>query len=130
LIKPLSQVKEFIKLDLSFYDVQGIITANPKILKKNYKLELNKTGFYLTSENFSYFITNNYKIQNVKGSDNTNTLEFSLDDYQEIDNFPRKLTLKSEGEEAFEITINYSKVEFNKLQNIIFQIPDSYDEIK
>jgi hypothetical protein len=130
LIKPTSWTREFIKLDISFYDVQGIITANPKIVKQNYKLELTNAGFYLLSDNISYFITNNYRVQNTKGSDNYNALEFSFNDYQNPQNFPRKLTLKAETEEAFEITINYSKVEFNKPQNIAFKIPDSYNEIK
>ena len=130
LIKPASRVKDFIKLDLSFYDVQEIIVANPKILKKNYKLEVNEIGFYLVADNFSYSITNNYRIQNVKRSENTNSLEFILEDYQEVDNFPRKLTLKVEAEKTFETTINYLKVEVNKSQKILFEIPDSYDEIK
>jgi hypothetical protein len=137
LIKPASQVKDFIKLDLSFYDLQDMITANPKIFKKNYKLEVaeiwrrcDEAEFYLTSDNLSYSITSNYRVQNVKFFNNKSNFEFTLEDYQEADNFPRKLTLKVEAEEIFETTINYLKVEFNKLQKILFEIPDSYDEIK
>ena len=130
LIKPASHVKELINLNLSFYDLQDMITANPKILKKNYKLEVDENGFYLVSDNFSYSITNNYRIQNIKRSDNTNNLEFALEGYQEADNFPRTITLKFEADKIFETTINYSKIEFNKPQKIIFKIPDSYDEIK
>ena len=124
------QTKEFINTDLSFYDVQDIISATPRILKRKYKLELADTGFYLTSNNLNYFITNNYRLQNIKRSDNFKTLEFSFNDYQKSDNFPRQLFLKFVSEETFEIMINYSKIEFNKIHNIVFKIPDSYNEIK
>ena len=130
LVKPASQLKEFIKSELSFYDLQDIITANPKILKKDYKLELRATDFYLAADSSSYSVTSNYRIQNAKFVDYKMNLEFSLEDYQETDNFPRKFALKVEAEESFEATINYSKVEFNKPQKIVFEIPDSYDEIK
>ena len=130
LVKPASQLKEFIKSELSFYDLQDIITANPKILKKDYKLELRATDFYLAADSSSYSVTSNYRIQNAKFVDHKMNLEFSLEDYQETDNFPRKFALKVEAEESFDATINYSKVEFNKPQKIVFEIPDSYDEIK
>ena len=130
LIKPSSYVGGFIKLDLSFYDFQDMITANPKILKKNYKLEADETGFHLVADSVSYSVTNNYRIHNAKFIESNNSLEFAFDDHQDRDNFPRKLTLKSKSEESFEATINYSKIEFNKPQKILFEIPSSYDEIK
>ncbi|MEC7863795.1 MAG: DUF4292 domain-containing protein [Bacteroidota bacterium] len=127
---PISRAKSFIKRDLSFYDFQDMITANLKIAKKNYKLEVDEIGFYLSSENFSCFITNDYRIQNAKFVDEKTSLEFILGDHQERDNFPRKVILRLAAEEAFEVMINYSKVEFNKPQKILFEIPNSYDEIK
>jgi hypothetical protein len=130
LIKAALYIKEFINVDLSFYDFQDIITANLKIFKKNYKLEVNEIGFHLVSDNFSYSITNNYRVQNAKLFYKKRNLEFSLEDYQEADNFPKKVTLQLADEEIFETTINYSKVKFNKPQKILFKIPDSYDEIK
>ena len=128
--KPVVQLKTFLKSDFSFYDIQDLITANPKISKKEYDFELNKTGFHLGSDNFNYTITNNYRIQNTKINNNTNNLEFALEGYEMEDNFPRKLTLKVETEETFEATINYSKVEINTPQKILFEIPASYEEIK
>jgi hypothetical protein len=130
LIKSSSHVRDFIKSDLSFYDFQDIITANPKILKKNYKLEVDEAGFHLVADNVSYSVTNNYRIYNAKLIENNNSLEFALDDHQDRDDFPRKLTLKAETEEAFKATINYSKVEFNKPQKILFEIPSTYDKIE
>jgi hypothetical protein len=130
LIKGALYIKEFINVDLSFYDFQDIITANLKIFKKNYKLEVNEMGFHLVSDNFSYSITNNYRVKNAKLFYKKKNLEFSLENYQEADNFPKKVTLKVADEEIFETTINYSKVKFNKPQEIVFKIPDSYDEAK
>ncbi len=128
--KPISKINEFIKSDVSFYDVQGIITANPKIVKKNYKLELTDAGFYLISDKFTHFINSNYKIQNTQSNYNFSGLQFSFSNYSRADNFPRKLTLKIQGEEAFEISINFSRVEFKKSKNMMFKIPKSYHEIK
>ena len=128
--KPVVQLKTFLKSDFSFYDIQDLITANPKISKREYDFELNKTGFHLGSDDFNYTITNNYRIQNTKINNNTNNLEFALEGYEKEDNFPRKLTLKVETEETFEATINYSKVEINTPQKILFEIPAYYEEIK
>lgn len=129
-IKPSSHIKDFIKSDLTFYDFQDIITANPRILKKKYKFKANKVGFYLSSTNLSYLITSNYRVQNAKFFDNKTNLELTLEDYQEIDSFPRKIILKFIAEDTFEVTINYSKVEFNTSKKVLFEIPDSYYEIQ
>jgi len=130
LIKPVSHIKDLIKSDLSFYDLQDIITASSKIIKKNYKMETDAIGFHLISDNVRCFITNNYRIQNIKFITSKANLEVILNNYQERDNFPRKIALKITPEGTFETTINYSKVEFNKPQKILFEIPDSYDQIK
>ena len=130
LIKPVSHIKDLIKSDLSFYDLQDIITASSKIIKKNYKMETDAIGFHLISDNVRCFITNNYRIQNIKFITSKANLEVILNNYQERDNFPRKIALKITSEGTFETTINYSKVEFNKPQKILFEIPDSYDQIK
>ena len=127
-IKPAAHIKDLIKLDLSFYDLQDIITASSNIIKKNYKMEADAIGFNLFSDNSRHFIANNYRIQNVKFIDNKTSLEFSLENYQERDNFPRRVTLKIASEETLKIIVNYSQVEFNKPQKILFEIPDSYDK--
>ena len=50
--------------------------------------------------------------------------------YQSKDRFPRQLVLKVKSIENFEITINYSQVEFRKPKKILFEIPYSYNEKK
>jgi hypothetical protein len=128
-VRPINRLSDFIKLDLSFYDIQDIITANSRIHKNNYKMQAKKFGFYLVAEKYSYFISSNYSVQNTKIIDNNNNFEFIQDDYHEADNFPRKTTLKIESDEIIMATVNYSNVEFNKPQKILFKIPKSYDEI-
>ena len=130
LVQPGGYLNKVLNRDLSFYDLQDVITANPKILKNNYQLEENQIRFYLFSDSCSYSITNNYRVQNVKLRDSSSSFECSFNDYKEADNFPRKVVLKIEGDEIFEISLNYSKVEFNKPQKILFEIPSSYHEIK
>ena len=81
-------------------------------------------------DNLSYSIGSNYRVQNVKFFKNNVNFEFTQNEYKDLDNFPRKITLKIEADKNFEANISYSKVEFNKPQNIVFKIPDSYNEIK
>lgn len=129
-IKPISKLRDLIKSEFSFYEIQDIITANQKILKNNYSLELNEFGFYLNSDNASYFINSNYRPQYAKLTDNAKVIELTQEYYHKTDGFPRKVTLKIESDEDFKTVINYSKVEFNKPEKILFEIPSSYDEIK
>lgn len=126
--KSVLEARELLKVDFSFYDFQDIITANPKILKKNYTLKSNREFFYLIADSVSYLVTNTYKVQNIKRLANKNTLEITLEDYLEEDNFPRKINLKVEAEESFEATIEYSKVEFKKPKKILFETPNLYNE--
>ena len=82
----------------------------------------------MIADSVSYLVTNTYKVQNIKRFNNKNTLEITLEDYLEEDNFPRKINLKFEAEESFEATIEYSKVEFKKPKKILFEIPNLYNE--
>tara|TARA_B100001142_G_scaffold291886_1_gene310354 strand:- start:1724 stop:2452 length:729 start_codon:yes stop_codon:yes gene_type:complete len=122
------EARELLKVDFSFFDIQDVITANPKILKTNYTLKANREFFYLIADSVSYLVTNTYNIKNIKRINNKNTLEITLEDYLEEDNFPRKINLKVEAEESFEAIIEYSKVEFNRPRKFLFEIPNSYNE--
>ena len=101
-----------------------------KILKNKYDLTLTKTGYYLFSDNFSYTINNNYRVERTKAENNRNNLEIAFEEHQIYDNFPRKVNFKVETEDRLEVVINYSKVQFNKAEHLLFKIPDSYEEIK
>ena len=130
LIKPVSYLSSFIKSEISFCNLQEIITGKLKIPPDNYHVELKKEGFYLASKNARYRINNNYIIKNAQKIKSKKNIELILEDHEEINNFPRKVILKVLGEEIFEIALNYSKIEFNKPQSTPFKIPESYNEIK
>ena len=130
LLKPINYISFISNLDFSFYDFQDMVTANPMILKDNYKLVLDGNNFNLASSNFNYYINDKYMIEKAKIINNKFALEFAYGNHYQLDNFPRKFFLKFDSDELLEININYSKVEFNKPQNILFKIPESYNEIK
>lgn len=130
LIQPASHINDIIKSDLSYYDIQDIINANTKIIKDKYKFTADELGFHLYSDRITYSFGSNYRIKILKTTNNKSNLEFAFDNYEAIDNFPRKAQLRVEANEAFNTTINYSKVEFNKPHKILFIIPESYHEIK
>ena len=128
--KPIDALRDLTKLDLSFYDVQEIITANINILKNNYTLQINEAGFYLKSKNSSYFVNTNYRVETITKKKKKERLELQFLNYQAKDRFPRRLVLKVESKENFEIAINYSQVEFRKPKKLLFEIPYSYNEEK
>lgn len=130
LIKPVSYLSSFIKSEMSFCNLQEMITGKIKISPDNYHLELKKEGFFLVSKNARYSINNNYIIKNAQQIKSKTKIELILEDHEEINNFPRKVTLKILDEEIFEIALNYSKIEFNKPQSTLFKISESYNEIK
>tara|TARA_B110000495_G_C22812094_1_gene474085 strand:- start:28 stop:780 length:753 start_codon:yes stop_codon:yes gene_type:complete len=131
LIKPISHLKEVIKTDISYDQLQDILFASPQITKK--KLEFSSTPFYyLKSENNNYIITMFYRIiqMELKESENK-SLTINFNNYKtftEIDNhfFPSQLLVKVLSNEVFDAEINYTKIKFNKTASISFKIPKSY----
>tara|TARA_B100001250_G_scaffold381567_1_gene374005 strand:- start:796 stop:1524 length:729 start_codon:yes stop_codon:yes gene_type:complete len=130
LVKTSSYIKELINLDLSFYDLQDIITANPKILNEKYKIKSNSIDFSLYTDDYNYVISNKYRVQKINIKDEKHRMEFRFSDFKEDISFPAQVFLKKTNQETIEITINYSKIEFNNPKKIIFQIPNSYERIQ
>tara|TARA_Y100000588_G_C14145676_1_gene878249 strand:+ start:597 stop:1322 length:726 start_codon:yes stop_codon:yes gene_type:complete len=126
----ITDIKDLINFDLSFYDFQDIIVGGYKIVQNNYKLALEGKDYYLKSDSLSYCISNKYKVKNARVLKNNNVVELLFDNYQETDSFPRKIVVKFFSEEALQATIKYSKVELNKQQEMVFTIPGFYEKIK
>ena len=131
LIKPISDLKEVIKTDISYDQLQDILFASPQITKK--KLEFSSHPFYyLKSENNNYIISMFYRIiqMELKESENKSlTINFNnYKTFNEIDNhfFPSQLLVKVLSNEVFDAEINYTKIKFNKTTSISFKIPKSY----
>ena len=56
-----------------------------------------------------------------KGNYDFNRVQFSFNNHNTTDNFPRQLILKTQENESFELKINFSKVEFNNPKKVMFK---------
>ena len=111
--------------------MQDIIAANLKMTRNKYKLESDTNNTYiLEGGNWIYSITRDYKVQKAKIFDNKNTIQITFESYNNKYHLPRKVSIKSDSREFFEAIISYSKVEVNKSQKVLFEIPKSYNETK
>lgn len=126
--QPFSAIKEIVNAELSFYKIQEIISASPKILERKYKSKSIEGGVRLISEKAVFFITNEDEIQEVTWVDNGQRLELKLLDRQFPQKFPKKIELKIENQDNFFLSINFSSVKFIKPKKLFFKIPDSYVE--
>ena len=130
LTQPISQIKKNIRLEFDFYDIQDIITYNLKVQDDKYKIKTDDMYFCLENNNYSYLISNQFLIKKAKIIDGNNIIEFVFDEFKTEDNFPRHIALKIKSKKTFDLSIDYSKVTFNKPKSIKFQIPDSYESIR
>ena len=127
-IKPSSHIGELLKSNISFKELQDMITANPRVDKLKYKLQSGEK-FVLEAPRASYTISESYRVINVSLSNTTNKVFYEFLNFDE-QNFPRKFRLKIESNESFEATLNYSKILLNTKLKFPFKIPNSYAEVK
>lgn len=129
-IQPLSYLKQFTGVTLSFYDFQNIIKYNTQILSQDYDMELIKNGYRLISDNIIYNINKEYRISKKKVFHNKNSLELSFSNFNEKDNFHKKVEIDILGERKSKISLNYINIQFNNFSECLFVIPQSYYESK
>ncbi len=132
-IRPMIQIKTFLKADISFDEIQEMITATPRILKKEYKLQIIENKFELNAKQALYKISADfYRILNARIFDHENELyyEFSSFINQNQFIFPKQFLISVKSSENFEARFDYSKIVFNEKQKIVFKIPGSYVEAK
>ena len=127
-IKSSSHIKDYLKTEISFDEVQEMITANTSVVKEKYSFSKDE-HYTLNSQYFNYTISAFYRILNASLVEDENKIDYSFSDFNE-NNFPKEFSLKIKSKESFEATLNYSKIEFNSQQIFPFKIPDSYVEIK
>ena len=131
--KPISHISTFLKADISFQQVQEMITANPNFLKGSYKFQLVDNAFELIAKKTSYKVSADlYRIltANILDGDNELIYEFSGFTAESEFVFPKEFKLKVRSVEGFDATLNYSKIVFNKKQKLHFKIPISYVEVE
>lgn len=129
MIRPLSYLKDVISLDLNLYDLQNIISSNIQALKTPYGLELKSDNYKLTNENLNYFINKKYNIVNVQMINKKSIIEVLIEQYNENDNFPRKLIIKTISDQNLEASLTFSKVDFSRKPKFSFNIPNSYNAL-
>ena len=131
--KPISHISTFLKADISFNEIQEMITANPSVLKKQYKFNVVENTFELNAKQATYKVSADlYRILNASIFDGDNELIYEFSDFTDEAEFvfPKKFKLKVKSVENFEVGLTYSKIVFNEKQKLPFKIPSSYVEAK
>ena len=128
ILKPIANISEIIKTDITFNKIQEMIMASPKIEKKNYSFKKTNDDFLLITQEDIYTISNFYRIRKVVLVDQGNSLTYNYNNFSFENDFPEQLELvvKSSSENNFNLKLNYSKVVFNQQQQMPFKIPSSY----
>ena len=129
-VEPSNYITEILKYDIGFENFQDMITANPRILKKKYKLESQDEGFALTSEFYNYLVSKDFRIKNANFIDGENRVTLSYASSDNTEGFPKQFSLNVNAQEQLEASLTYSKVVINTPQKISFKIPKSYVEQK
>lgn len=79
-------------------------------------------------------LPDNFKIRRNQFIDlkNNHTLAVDYENFKRIDSliFPKTLIAKIIAKNPIDFTLNYSKVEINKHQNLSFRVPSSYNKIE
>lgn len=130
LVEPLHRIKEILKYDFGFEKLQEMITANPRIIKKKYKIKNTDEGFALNSELYTYFISKDFRVKSANVIYGDNRVKFTYASFENTEGFPKKFSLKVNSQEQFEANLSYTKVVINTPQKISFKIPKSYVEQK
>ena len=133
-IKPNIYISTFLKTDISFEDIQEMITANPRVLKKKYKLHFGKNTFELKNKQAFYIISADfYRVlsSSIVDGEREFFYEFGLYTKQNDFVFPKTFLIRfNSPSESFEAKLSYSRVVFNQQQNVSFKIPGSYVEVE
>lgn len=128
-IKESLKINELIKSDLSFFDLQDIITASIKSVKK-YKIEKDENRNQVFSDNVIYEINNKDRVKKTKLFYTNSTVDISFDNYEDLDELPRKIEMKIKSDDFFEVVITFLNITLNKQESILFEIPASYERNK
>ena len=131
--KPITHIKAFLKADISFDEIQELITANPRILKKVYVFHIIENTFELNTKQVFYKVSAEfYRILNASIIDGENELSYEFSSFinQNEVIFPKEFSIHVRSSENFEATLDYSKIVFNEKQKLPFKIPSSYVEVE
>ena len=131
LVKPIKHISSFLKADISFDEIQEMITANPRILKKEYTFHVIENTFELKTKRVFYKVSADfYRILHASIIDGENEMRYDFSSFINENEFifPKQFSIRVRSLENFEATLNYSKIVFNEKQKLPFKIPSSYVE--
>ena len=130
-VKPITHISSFLKADISFDEIQEMITANARVLKKEYSFHIIENTFELRAKGGVYKVSADfYRILNASIIDGENELSYEYSSFINENEFifPKQFSISVRSSENFEATLDYSKIVFNKKQKLPFKIPSSYAE--
>ena len=129
-LEQIAHIAKIIKTDIAFNDIQQVIMASPKIVKKKYSFKKINDDFLLSNQEDIYTISDFYRIRKGVLIDEGNSLIYSYSNFSFKNDFPEQLEIvvKSSSEMTFNLKLNYSKVVFDEQQQTPFKIPSSYVE--
>ena len=134
-VKPISHLKNVVKTDINYFQIQEILFSSPKILNSNIVPYKSKTGKYISKSEYATYIINNYfSIEKMELSDTENKkLTITFTNYSFFEDiksyYPKNLNIEVSSEEKFTANIDFSKIEFNKNSLLSFKIPSSYVKV-
>lgn len=145
-VKPISHLKNVVKADISFNQLQSILFASPEIKNENFEFSESTNisyNFSLKSSKISYSIHPLfYRVEKIEIiASEEKRLEINFYNYLKrklkkvagdeyfIGFFPNKILVNVRFDEVFDAEINYTKIEFNKKSSLSFKIPSSYVQI-
>ena len=130
-VKPITHIKAFLKVDISFDEIREMITANPRILKKAYAFHIIENTFELNTKQVFYKVSADfYRILHASIIDGENELSYEFSSFINENEFifPKQFSISVRSSENFNATLDYSKIVFNEKQKLPFKIPSSYVE--
>jgi hypothetical protein len=130
-VKPITHISSFLKADISFNEIQEMITANPRVLKKAYAFHIIENTFELNAKQVFYKVSAEfYRVLNASIIDGENELSYEFSSFINENEFifPKQFSISVRSSENFEATLDYSKIVFNEKQKLPFKIPSSYVE--
>ena len=134
-VKPISHLKNVVKTDINYFQIQEILFSSPKILNSNIVPYKSKIGKYISKSEYTTYIINNfYRIEKMELSDTENNkLTINFTNYSFFEDiksyYPKNLYIEISSEEKFIANIDFSKIEFNKNSLLSFKIPSSYVKV-
>jgi hypothetical protein len=130
-VKPITHISSFLKAHISFNEIQEMITANPRVLKKAYAFHIIENTFELNAKQIFYKVSAEfYRVLNASIIDGENELSYEFSSFISENEFifPKQFSISVRSSENFEATLDYSKIVFNEKQKLPFKIPSSYVE--